>query len=124
MLFGSRAICEEIREQGSIINAALNNIKDDIPYQSEIEKENNMLLDSNVKLKKQVEELKAILLSVQGTNENLVKYIENIEEVKRAGGIKCSRFTHMSLECEPIEYEKKIIPSLVLFKRVEEKNDN
>lgn len=114
-------IYNEIKKQGENINKALNDIKKDIPHQSDLEKERNMLLDSNVKLEGQVQELEAILLSVQEQNEKLVEYIGNIEEVKRAGGIKCERFTHMSLDCEPIEIEKKIIPSLVLFKFVDKK---
>lgn len=119
MLFGSGAIRKEIETQGRIISNELNEIKDNIPYQSELERENNKLLDSNVKLKEQVETLSNTLLSLQETNEKLLKYIADIEEVKNAGGIKCDYFDEKN-SFKLVRYERKKIPSIEIYKVVSE----
>ena len=120
MLFGSGAIREEIREQGNIITKQLNNIKDYIPYQSELEKEYNKLLDSNTKLKEQIKALKNSLLAIQETNEKLIEYIENIEEVKQSGGIKAEFHNVMDFNnYKEVRYEIKEIPAIKICKRVD-----
>lgn len=120
MLFGSGAIREEISKQGNIITKQLNNIKDDIPYQSELEKEYNKLLDSNTKLKKQIGVLENSLLSLQETNEKLMEYIENIEEVKQSGGIKTEFYNGNNFNnYKPVRYEIKEIPAIKICKRVD-----
>lgn len=114
MLFGSETIREEINKQGELIRNQLDDIKNYLPYQSELEKKYNRLIDICADLNKQKKELESLLLSLQETNEKLIEYIENIEEVKQSGGIKLEIHTSISENCEPVEYEIKTIPGLKL----------
>ena len=121
MLFGSGVIKEEIRKQGNIITKQLKNIKDNIPYQSKLEEECNKLLDSNVKLKEQINLLENSLLSLQKTNEKLIEYIENIEEVKRSGGLKTEIYNGMDLNASrEVRYEIKEIPAIRIYRIINE----
>lgn len=112
MSFGSEMIREEINKQGELIKNQLDDIKNYLPYQSELEKKYNRLIDSCADLNKQKKELESLLLSLQETNEKLIEYIENIEEVKQSGGIKMEFHTSISEKAEPVEYEIKTIPEL------------
>ena len=57
MFYNLNGIRTEIKQLGNTISKQLINIKNDIPYQSEIEIENKKLLDSNVKLKEQLKQI-------------------------------------------------------------------
>lgn len=125
MLLGTGSIREEIKEQGNIIIKQLNNIKNDIPYQSELERDKNKLLDSNVKLQKQVEKLSRTLLSLQETNKKLIEYIENIEEVKQSGGIETKIYEDInhSNYFSRVKYEIKEIPAIKICRVINEGDD-
>ena len=77
MFYNLNGIRTEIKQLGNTISKQLINIKNDIPYQSEIEIENKKLLDSNVKLKEQLKQIEGSLISLQEVNEKLLKYIED-----------------------------------------------
>lgn len=117
MFLGTGTIKNEIQKQGISINKKINEIKENIPYQSDLEKEYHKLLDSNTLLKKQVKELSKNLLSLQEMNEKLLKYISNIEEVKQNGGLEVK--TYHAINCnilEAVEYETITIPTIKIIK--------
>lgn len=125
MFYNVNGIRTEIKELGNTISKQLINIKNDIPYQSKIETENKRLLDSNVKLKKQLKQLENSLISLQEINEKLLKYIEEIDEVKQSGGIKTQMFDYPNPTIgRPLKKEVKIIPELKIVRLVEDERDD
>ena len=125
MFYNLNGIRTEIKQLGNTISKQLINIKNDIPYQSEIEIENKKLLDSNVKLKEQLKQIEGSLISLQEVNEKLLKYIEEIDEVKQSGGIKTQMFDYPNPTIgRPLRHEIKIIPELKIARLVEAERDD
>lgn len=125
MFYNLNGIRTEIKQLGNTISKQLINIKNDIPYQSEIEIENKKLLDSNVKLKEQLKQIEGSLISLQEVNEKLLKYIEEIDEVKQSGGIKTQTFDYFNpIINRSLRQEIKIIPELKIARLVEAERDD
>lgn len=115
MIFGSNGIIKEVKEQGESITKQLIDVKERIPYQSELEKQYNKLQDENIKLKKEVKQLSDSLTSLQETNEKLVDYIQNIEEIKQNNGFKIEEYSDIVHE---YKVEIITIPALKIAKKV------
>lgn len=125
MFYNLNGIRTEIKQLGNTISKQLINIKNDIPYQSEIEIENKKLLDSNVKLKEQLKQIEGSLISLQEVNEKLLKYIEEIDEVKQSRGIKTQTFDYFNpIINRSLRHEIKIIPELKIARLVEAERDD
>lgn len=101
-------IMDEVRESNSL----LNDIKPN-EYELEIKELNNLnkqLKEENYKLINNVKDLDKMV-------ENLIEYIDQIDEVREAGGVKieCREINDISLE--QISFEEIIIPQLRILKR-------
>lgn len=115
MIFGSSEIIKEVKEQGKSITKQLIDVKEHIPYQSDLEKQYNKMQDENIKLKKEVKQLSGSLTSLQETNEKLIDYIQNIEEIKQNNGFKIEEYRDIVHECK---IEIITIPELKIAKKV------
>lgn len=116
MIFGSSGIIKEVEKQGNIIAKQIQEVNERIPFQSDLEKENNKLQDKNIKLKKEVKELSNNLLYLQETNEKLIEYIRNIEEVKKNNEFNIEVRNSMDCQWNRVKYEIITIPKLELVK--------
>lgn len=116
MIFGSSGIIKEVKKQGNIIIKQIQEVNERIPFQSDLEKEYNKLQDENIKLKKEVKELSSNLLSLQKTNEKLIEYIKNIEEVKESNKFNIEVRDYKDFQFNEVRYEIITIPELKLTK--------
>ena len=103
---------QEIMEEAKASKKLLIDIKPN-EYELEIKELNNLnkqLKEENYKLINSVENLDKMV-------EDLIKYIDQIDEVREAGGVKieCREINDISLE--QITFEEIIIPQLRILKR-------
>lgn len=103
---------QEIMDEFKESNNLLNDIKPN-EYELEIKELNNLnkqLKEENYKLINSVENLDKMV-------EDLIKYIDQIDEVREAGGVKieCREINDISLE--QISFEEITIPQLRILKR-------
>lgn len=121
MTFGIGKLREEVTKQGEQISKNLHEIKECIPYQSNLERQYNKLIDTNRTLKEQLRELENCLTETHELNDKLLKYIESIEEVKQSGGVKAQSCCTETYGLEKgINYERIYIPGITLCKINEE----
>ena len=118
MIFGSSGIIKEVKEQGKIIAKQIQEVNEHIPFQSNLEKEYNKLQDEKIKLEKEVRELSGNLLSLQETNEKLIEYIKNIEEVQESNKFNIEVCETFDSQLNKIKYKIITIPELKLIKKV------
>ena len=103
---------QEIKEKFKESNKLLNDIKPN-EYELEIKELNNLnkqLKEENYKLINNVKDLDKMV-------EDLIKYIDQIDEVREAGGVKIEYREINDISLEQISFEEIIIPQLRILKR-------
>ena len=75
---------EELRE----IKQSLSNIENNMPRKSKTQMEIDELNDTVLEQSRTIQELQRAVNNLTSLSENLLKYIEDIDEIKRAGGLE------------------------------------
>ena len=118
MIFGSSGIIKEVERQGNIITRQIKEVNERIPYQSELEKQYNKLQDEKIELEKEIKELSSSLSSLQETNEKLIEYIKNIDEIKKNNKFNIEVRDYKDFQFDEVKYEIITIPELKIIKRI------
>lgn len=72
------------------IRGELHSIKTAMPKKSAYQEELDSLLDTVIRQDETINKLQNKVNSLLSMNEELLKYIDNIEGIKNSGGVRCS----------------------------------
>lgn len=104
---------EELRE----IKQCLSNIENNMPRKSKTQMEIDALNDTVLEQSRTIQELQRAVSGLTSLSENLLKYIEDIDEIKRAGGLDRKIDTLVSIDGDKmakIPFEIITIPQVKL----------
>ena len=88
MIFPAQnAPLEQHREELRDIKQCLSNIENNMPRKSKAQTEIDALNDTVLEQSHTIEELQHAVRNLTSLSENLLKYIEDIDEIKRVGGL-------------------------------------
>lgn len=105
---------EELRE----IKQSLSNIENNMPRKSKTQMEIDELNDTVLEQAHTIDKLQRAVNNLTSLSENLLKYIEDIEEIKRAGGLERKIEALVSIDADEmartISFEIITIPQVKL----------